>query len=352
MAAGNLPVGTIVNAAPVELPAFARRYVNLASADLGAKVLACSDEFFAPAGRMLAASEPIFAAGKFDDHGKWMDGWETRRKRSAGHDTAIIRLGMPGVVKGLDIDTSHFTGNFPPAATVEACHCESEPNEATSWTQIVPPTSLKGNAHHFIDLEGATRAWTHIRLAIYPDGGVARLRVYGQPACGWDSRDPAVLHEVSALKNGGRIVAYSDAHYGPPFRILMEGRGVNMGDGWETRRRREPGNDWIIVELGHAAVVEKIEVDTAHFKGNYPDRISMQAAFAGQATDESLVTQAMFWPMLLEEQATGMDAQHFYEGASIHALGPVTHVKLNMIPDGGISRLRVWGRLAATAGQT
>jgi len=352
MAVDNLPVGTIVNAAAADFPEFARRYVNLASADFGAKVLKCSDEFFASADRMLQSSEPVFIVGKFDDHGKWMDGWETRRKRVAGHDTAVVRLGMPGVIHGVDIDTSHFTGNFPPAASLDACYCAGDPDEDTVWTPIVAPTSLKGNAHHFIDMAREQRTYTHLRLSIYPDGGVARLRVYGQPACDWAARDHSVSHEVSALANGGRIVAYSDAHYGTPFRVLMEGRGVNMGDGWETRRRREPGNDWCIVELGHAVTVDKIEVDTAHFKGNYPDRISLQAAHVSQATDQSLVTQAMFWPYLLEEQATGMDAQHFYEESTIKALGPVTHVKLNIIPDGGVSRLRVWGKLAAQGTQS
>lgn len=346
MATSNLPAGTILNAASTELPDFARRYANLASADFGAKVLSCSDEFFAAADRMLQSAAPVFIVDRFDDHGKWMDGWETRRKRSGGYDTAVIRLGFPGIVKGLDIDTSHFTGNFPPAASVQACCSAADPDAGTQWHDLVPATSLSGNSHHFIELPHDDRSWTHLRLHIYPDGGIARFRVYGQPACDWSATNESGVHEVSALANGGRIVTYSDAHYGFPFRLLMPGRGVNMGDGWETRRRREPGNDWCIVELGHAAIVEKIEVDTAHFKGNYPDRVSLQAAFVDQATDESVVTQAMFWPELLPEHKTEMDAQHFFEGSQLRSLGAVTHVKLNLIPDGGVSRLRIWGRLA------
>jgi len=345
MATSNLPVGTVVNAAPVDPPVFASRYANLASADFGAKVLSCSDEFFASAQRMLQSSEPVFIVGKFDDHGKWMDGWETQRRRNGGYDSAVIRLGLPGVIKGLDIDTSHFTGNFPPAASVQACKVSGDPDEGTVWTELLPARSLKGNSHHFIDI-GDARDWTHLRLNIFPDGGVARFRVYGQPSCDWENRDPSELYEVSALANGGRIVAYNDAHFGVPFRLIMPGRGVNMGDGWETRRRREPGYDWCLIELGHAAVVEKIEVDTAHFKGNYPDRVSIQAARVGESTDESLVTQAMFWPELLGEQKTRMDAQHFFEDAQIAQLGPVTHIRVNMFPDGGISRVRIWGRLA------
>lgn len=345
MATPPLPVGTVVNAPFVEPPAFATRYANLASADFGAKVLSCTDEFFASADRMLQSSEPVFVVGKFDDNGKWMDGWETKRRRNGGNDTAIIRLGLPGVIKGLDIDTSHFTGNFPPAASLQACCSPQDPDAATPWTEILPARSLNGNAHHFIELADE-RSWTHLRLNIYPDGGVARFRVYGQPTCDWSARDPNALHEVSALVNGGRIVGYNNAHYGTPFRVLMPGRGVNMGDGWETRRRREPGYDWCLIALGHAAIVEKIEIDTAHFKGNYPDRVSIQGAQVSASTDESLITQAMFWPELLGERKTEMDKQHFFEGADIQDVGPVTHVRVNMFPDGGISRLRIWGRLA------
>ncbi|GAB2903932.1 allantoicase [Paralcaligenes ginsengisoli] len=346
MATPNLPAGTIVNAPFVEPPAFATRYANLASADFGAKTLSCSDEFFAAADRMLQSSEPVFIVGKFDDHGKWMDGWETRRRRNGGHDSAVIRLGLPGAVKGLDIDTSHFTGNFPPAASVQACHSKGDPDAGTQWTEIVAARSLSGDSHHFIEIVGDDRVWTHLRLNMLPDGGIARLRVYGQAACDWNAKDASALYEVSALENGGRIAAYNNAHFGAPFRLIMPGRGINMGDGWETRRRREPGSDWCLIELGHAAIVEKIEIDTAHFKGNYPDRVSIQAARVAESTDESLVTQAMFWPELLGEQKMEMDKQHFFDGAQIGRIGPVTHVRINMFPDGGISRVRIWGRLA------
>jgi allantoicase len=343
--ANSLPDGSVVHASAAQAPEFAQRYANLASADFGASVVSCTDQFFAPAERMLQSSSPVFVVGKFDDHGKWMDGWETRRKRQAGFDSAVVKLGLAGRINGVDIDTSHFTGNFPPAASIDVCQCEGDPDHATRWHALVPAHSLSGDAHHFIAVSD-DRVWTHLRLNLYPDGGVARLRVYGQPACNWSTLPDNALHEVSALAAGARIVAFSDAHYGVPFRLIMPGRGVNMGDGWETRRRREPGNDWCIIELGHAAVVQKIEVDTAHFKGNYPDRISVQAACVPASTDASLVTQAMFWPFLLNEQKTSMDTQHFYSGEQLHHLGPVTHVKLNIIPDGGVSRLRVWGQLA------
>ena len=328
----------------IEAPDFAKTYPNLADADFGAKVLSCSDDWFAPADRMLQSGPAIFIPGKYDNHGKWMDGWESKRRRKGGYDHAIVRLGLPGTIKGFDLDTSHFTGNFPPGASVEACRVEGDPDGSTVWSEVLPAVSLGGNANHFFAIENG-QVWTHLRLNIYPDGGIARLRVYGQPYRDWAKAGEGP-HEVSALANGGRIVAYNNAHYGTPFRLLMPGRGVNMGDGWETRRRREPGNDWCIIQLGRAAVIERIEIDTAHFKGNYPDRASLLAANVTYGSDQSIVTQAMFWDELLPEQELSMDAQHFYEKAVIRPLGPITHVRFNIFPDGGISRLRLWGRLA------
>ncbi|HEU0196298.1 MAG TPA: allantoicase [Nevskiaceae bacterium] len=345
MATPNLPTGTVINAPVVDLPSFATRYPNLASERMGARIVSCTDEFFGACKRMVEDSEPVFIVGKFDDHGKWTDGWETRRRRNGGHDAAVVKLAMSGTIKGVDIDTSHYTGNFPPAASLQGAACDGDPDERTEWTTLVPATSLKASAHHFVEVDDA-RVWTHLRLNILPDGGVARLRVYGQPACNWERRDRSTLYEVSALANGGRIVAFSDAHYGYPTPILMPGRGETMGDGWETRRRREPGNDWIILELGHAASVERIEIDTAHFKGNYPDRVSVLGALVPESTDQSLVTQAMFWPTILGEQKMQMDHQHFFEGEVIKKLGPVSHVRVNIFPDGGFSRVRIWGRLA------
>lgn len=338
-----LPDGHIVQAKAVELPDFAARFVNLASADFGAEVLSCSDEWFAAANRMLQSAPPVFVVGKFDDHGKWMDGWETRRKRYEGYDHAVVKLGLAGVIKGVDIDTSHFTGNFPPAASLDACRCEGVPDQHTVWETLIPAVSLQGDSHCFVEINDE-REWTHVRLNSYPDGGIARLRVYGLPKVNWQALPQDEVYETSAVANGGRIVAVSNAHYGVPFRLNMPGRGVNMGDGWETARRRVPGNEWCIIELGCRTLVEKIEVDTAHFKGNYPDSVSIQAADVDFGTDESLPTQAMFWQTLLPQSKTEMDKQHFYTQADLNDLGAVTHVKLNIHPDGGVSRLRIWGR--------
>jgi allantoicase len=326
-------------------PDFTRRYVNLADARLGAQALATSDDFFAPMARMLNPEPAVFIPGKYDDHGKWMDGWESRRKRTAGYDWCIVKLGRPGVVKGLDLDTSHFTGNYPPAASVEGAYLpDGEPSADTEWTEIVPSASLGGNSHHYVEV-ASDKPYTHVRLNIYPDGGIARLRVYGQPHVNWDGASRTELFDLAARENGAYIVAANDQHFGLASNLLMPGRGVNMGDGWETRRRREPGNDWAIIALAQPGIIRKIEVDTAHYKGNYPDRCSIQAAHMTGGTDGSLITQSMFWPMLLTEQKLQMDAQQAFE-SGLAALGPVTHVRFNIVPDGGVSRLRLWGTLA------
>jgi allantoicase len=330
---------------PLDAPDFTRRYLNLADPRLGAEAVSASDDFFAPKERMLNPEAAVFIPGKYDEHGKWMDGWETRRKRVAGHDWCVVRLGRAGMIKGVDLDTSHFTGNYPAAASIEACHSpDLNTSGVAQWSEILPSTNLKGNSHHYLPITG-DQAYTHVRLNIYPDGGLARLRVYGQPLRDWNASDRAVLYDLAAMENGGYVVAANNQHFGAAANMLMPGSGVDMGDGWETRRRREPGNDWCIIALGHLGTIKKVEVDTAHFKGNYPDRCSLQAARVIGGTDDSLIPQSMFWPTLLAEQKLEMDRQHFFAG-ELAELGPVSHLRFNIIPDGGVSRLRLWSELA------
>ena len=328
-----------------EQPAFANYGINLVSPRLGSEVVFVSDEFFAPAARMLDDQPAIFIANKYDDHGKWMDGWESRRKRDPGHDNCIVRLGAKGTIQGIDVDTSHFTGNFPPAASLEACLSETMPADDATWREIVPSVSLAGDSHHFIAVAD-DGVYNYLKLNIFPDGGIARLRVYGRPVRDWGDADRDSVHELSALANGGRVVGYNDAHYGDPWVILSPGRGVNMGDGWETRRRRAPGHDWILIELGTPGAIERVEVDTANFKGNYPDRCSLQAVLLRGETDDAVISQSAGWAELLGENKLAADKQHFFEAGDLASIGAVSHVRLNIFPDGGIARLRLFGRPA------
>jgi allantoicase len=319
----------------------AARHVNLADPRLGAAAIFATDEFFAPKERLLDPAPAQFIPGKYDDHGKWMDGWESRRKRVEGHDHCIVRLALPGVIAGVDIDTSHFTGNYPPAASIDACLAQRDPTDKTAWTEILPYTPLRGNAHHLLSVADGG-VWSHVRLNIYPDGGVARLRVYGRVHRDWSKVDKARPIDLAAALNGGRAVACSDQHYGTPFALLLPGRGETMGDGWETARRRRPGNEWAILQLGHPGRIARIEVDTHLYKGNYPDRCSIQAGYLAGGTDESAVTQSMFWRTLLPEQKLQPDHLHVFEH-EVADLGAVTHVRLNAIPDGGVMRLHLFG---------
>lgn len=320
------------------------QYPNLADVRLGSQVISATDEWFADKSRLLKSEAAVFIDDKYDDHGKWMDGWETRRKRDTGHDHCIIKLGLVGKIKGVDIDTSHFTDNYPPAASLDACYSpNAEPDANTGWFELLESVSLEGDNHHWHTVN-SDQAVSHIRLNIYPDGGVARLRLYGEPICDWQNHSNDALIDLLAIENGGRAITCNDQHYGSILNVNMPGRGVNMGDGWETRRRREPGNDWAIFALGHAGHIKAVEIDTAHFKGNYPDKCSIQAGFMQGGTTESLITQSMFWEELLPPQKMQMDAIHRFEG-EVQNIGKITHVRLNIIPDGGISRLRLFGTI-------
>lgn len=345
----SLTPPTVPIVAPqIDLPLWAHDQINLANPRLGAAALFASDDFFAPLERLLNPEPAVFVPGLYDDHGKWMDGWETRRKRSTGHDHGIIRLGRRGLIRGVCIDTSHFTGNYAPAASIDAVDMEPTAALATlheaPWHEILPAVTLQGNRQHYIELPPSeqTTPWSHLRLSIYPDGGIARLRVYGQPRVDLTAAGP--LLDLAAMENGGRAIAWNDAHFGAPQNMLLPGKGLHMGDGWETRRRREPGADWCIVQLAGAGKVERIEVDTAFFKGNFPDRCSIQAARVVGGTDQSLVSQSMFWPLLLPEQALAMDSLRVFDREILNH-DAITHIRFTIIPDGGVSRLRLFGKL-------
>ena len=321
------------------------RHINLADETIGAEAIFATDDFFADKQRMLKKDVAVFVPDLFDDNGKWMDGWESRRKRHEGYDYCIVKLGKPGVIRGVDIDTSHFVGNHPPAASIDGCNClDGDPSDDTQWTEILASVSLQQDSPHLFDVTDSG-TYTHIRLNIYPDGGVARLRVYGEPKCDWDDMASDSVIDLIALEYGGRAIACSDQAFGSNMLSLnMPGRGINMGDGWETKRRRVPGNEWVILELGHPGTLSSIELDTAHYKGNYPDRGSVQASYVRGGTTESIITQSIFWQTVLPEQKLKMDHVHTYSKELVD-IGPITHVRVNIIPDGGLSRVRLFGTI-------
>ncbi len=312
-------------------------FIRLEQPRLGTRVTFASDEFFAAKERLIDSTEPVFVDDKYDDNGKWMDGWESRRRRTPGYDHCVIRLGVPGIVRGLDIDTSHFTGNYPPQASIDVCISEDDIPE-DGWTELVAKTDLDGDSHHLIPVHN-DNSWTHLRLNIFPDGGIARLRVFGEVRA--NEPDEEGVSDLVALRHGGRALSRSDEHYGSMHNLNLPGRGINMGDGWETARRRGPGNDWVIIALGRPGVIERVEVDTAYFKGNYPDRVSIEVATF--ANSEEADNDSGAWQSLLPESKLSMDQQHYFE-SELQAAGPVTHARMSIYPDGGVSRLRLFGR--------
>ena len=317
--------------------------VNLASPKMGTKILAFSDDFFGEVTRMLNDKDPIFIEDKYDNHGKWMDGWESKRRRDGGNDWAILKLGSAGIISKIEIDTSYFTGNFPPFFSLEGIYSETEPNKDSNWKSLIAKTNLVGDCKNNFELN-LKEKFNFVRLQIFPDGGVARIRLFGEVKYNWDRFNNEEIIELSSLKLGGSILAYNNAHYGDVSALLSKGRGQTMGDGWETRRRREPGNDWIIIKLAQKGNIEKIEIDTAHFKGNYPDRASIQAiSIDKNITTKDLIQSSENWDVILDETKLTADNIHEYEINS-NSKAEATHIRLNIYPDGGVSRLRIFGK--------
>jgi len=322
--------------------------VDLAALNLGGKVLVASDEFFAEKENLIKPGRGVYIPDKYTDRGKWMDGWETRRKRVPGYDWCIIKLGAPGIIEGVDIDTNHFLGNHPPYASIDALCLELDVShaklETEQWTEILPKSALKQGSQNVFSLSEKSR-WTHVRLNIYPDGGVARLRVYGHVNRDWTLCAPDELVDLAAVENGGLVVACNDMFFGNKNNMIMPGRAANMGEGWETRRRREPGHDWAIVKLAQPGLVRKIEVDTNHYKGNYPDSCWIEGCYAPGKEIDNLNAASFEWREILPNTKLKADHRHLFE-RELQSDNPFTHIRLSIAPDGGVSRFRVFCVLA------
>jgi allantoicase len=313
--------------------------VNLAARRLGASVPAASDEFFGEKENLLRPEPPGHRPGTFGLKGQLVDGWESRRRRGPGEDYALIRLGAAGVIGRVVVDTAHFTGNFPAACSVAACAAEGYPGPAdlaaAGWVEIVPCSPLAGDRENVFAVTDPHR-FTHLLLTIYPDGGVARLRAEGQVV-----PDPRLLAglplDLAALANGGTVVAASDRFYSPPENMISPGRAAVMDDGWETRRRRDGGHDWVLLQLAGAGHIRQAVIDTSCFLGNAP-----AAAVLGGCDATVTGLDAASWSDLLPAVPLQPDTEHVFR---VGPAGPVTHVRLEIHPDGGLARLRLFGQL-------
>lgn len=321
--------------------------INLAAERLGGAVLFANDEFFAPKENLLKAAQPIFIEGKYTDLGKWMDGWESRRRRTPGFDWCIIRLGLSGIIRGVVVDTSFFKGNYPEQCSLEACTVAGLPDVAhltgdgTEWTEILPVSQLQGDSQNPFAVTNDQR-FTHLRFKIFPDGGVARLRVYGEVVPDWESiKRSGGQVDLAAAENGGLVLSCSDMFFGHRHNLIMPGRAMNMSDGWETKRRRGPGYDWVITKLGAVGKIERVEVDTAWFKGNFPDTCSLESC---NAAEGSIEDPALIWKPLLPQTKLQAHSRHYFADELVD-VGVASHVRFNIYPDGGVSRLRIYGTL-------
>ena len=322
------------------------KLTDLAAKRLGGKTLLCSDDFFARKENLLKPGRGIFIPDKYTDRGKWMDGWESRRKRTPGHDWCIIKLATSGKIYGVDIDTNHFLGNHPPHASIDGCNLSGGKKislEHSDWKEILPKSPLQPGSQNFYEVQDRN-VYTHLRLNIFPDGGVARLKVYGEVVKDWASVDQKDPIDLAAAVNGAKAVLCNDMFFSHMDNLIMPGRGKNMGDGWETKRNRNPGNrDWVIVRLAHKGNIDRITIDTNHFKGNYPDSCMIEGCIL--SNDEQIHSSSeISWKMILPQSKLEAHQKHYFE-KEIVATHAFTHVRLSIFPDGGISRMRLWGRI-------
>jgi allantoicase len=340
-----------VNEIIKEAPAFAQ-LTDLAAERLGGKVLFATDDFFAEKENLIKPTRGIFITDKYTDRGKWMDGWESRRKRNPGHDWAVVQLATPGKIVGFDIDTNFFLGNHPPHASIEAINmtdaasindllAREEGWDKLNWKEILPKSHLDAGSQNFFE-SSSHEIFTHLRLHIYPDGGVARLRVYGEVFKNWNLVSANEEIDLVAAINSGKAIACNDMFFSAMGNLIMPGRGINMGDGWETKRNRTPGNmDWVMLKLARPGNIERIIVDTGHFKGNYPDTCSIEGCFNNN--DENVLAGRVTWQTILPAQKLSPDKEHEFKKEIDHTT-VFSHVRLNIFPDGGISRLRLFGK--------
>lgn len=328
--------------------------IDLAAERLGGKALVCTDDFFAEKENLLKPGRGIFIADKYTDRGKWMDGWESRRKRVPGHDWCVIQLATSGRIHEVDIDTNHFLGNHPPFASLEAANLTGEAADPMAigfdkveWTEILPKSPLQPGSQNIFEIDDRQNIYTHIRLHIYPDGGVARLKVYGEVFKDWSKVSSNELVDLAAAANGAKSVLCNDMFFSHMDNLIMPGRGINMGDGWETKRNRTPNNkDWVIVQLAHEGTIQKALVDTCHFKGNYPDSCMIEGCNIPGGKKVDMLSEAIQWEVILPQTKLQADHEHYYENELENRDKKFTHVRLTIFPDGGISRMRLWGNIS------
>jgi len=323
--------------------------MNVTSSDLGSKVIYCSDEFFADSYRMLQNNEAVFVEDKYDEHGKWMDGWETRRRRDGKNDFCYIRLGSKSVINDFNIDTSYFTGNFAPAISILGCCVAGgitddrvvDGSAVDEWFDLLTKEKLTGDSSNIFS-SNSLKPVTHLKVTLYPDGGIARLRAYGSV---WSDETKYEITGTNVIskESGARALFANDEHFGCLSNILEEHTPLSMADGWETRRRRKPGNDWGVIALSKPAKVHEIIVDTSFFKGNFPDTFSISSANISNPDVDTLIEDSKTWSKIIDRKKLEMNQIHVFKKSELLHQDPITHIRIDIFPDGGIARLKLIG---------
>ncbi|ODV76118.1 allantoicase [Cyberlindnera jadinii NRRL Y-1542] len=323
------------------------QYTDVIGEKVGGSIISFSDEWFARAENLIKPKAPIRDATRFTFAGAWYDGWETRRHNTEEADWVIFKFGVSSAkLIGCEVDTAFFNGNHAPAISVEAVKLDTDNVQDWSevpWEQVVEKIECGPSQRHFFKNTALTKGeYTHARLKMYPDGGIARFRLYGEVVPNLSTITAQSLVDFASVGYGGLAVSWSDQHFGTVDNLLLPGRGVDMSDGWETKRSRTPGHvDWVIIKLGSKTSIKEIVVDTAHFRGNFPQKITLH----GLSTEEKIPSNDNSnWIPLVEPTKTEADKQHFFK--EFVNPGDYTHVRLTIIPDGGVKRVRVFGTLA------
>ncbi|ODV89554.1 hypothetical protein CANCADRAFT_140644 [Tortispora caseinolytica NRRL Y-17796] len=320
------------------------KYTDVVGQKVGGSVISVSDEWFAEAANLLKPNPPVSHKGQFSFTGAVFDGWETRR-HNPDHDWVIIKTGVnSATIRGVEVDTGFFDGNHAPEIDVEATFLK--PNEDiknAKWIKVIDRHECgPAQRHHFILPSETNEAYTHVRLNMYPDGGIGRFRVWGRPVVVLPEDKNAII-DFAAVANGGQAISCSDQHFGTIDNLLLPGRGKDMGDGWETKRSRGKDHiDWAIIRLGAPTIPDHLLIDTAHFRGNFPKQVKVEGLYSTEAEDPTVDDTR--WNTLLDPQDCKADAEHVFK--DLKTTDKITHVKLIIIPDGGVKRIRVFGKIA------
>ncbi len=322
-----------------------RQFTDLLDYRLGGRALSCSDQWFASHENLVQPDPPTYKPRHFVSTGQWMDGWETRRSygrsaRKLKHDWCVLRLGAPGVIKSFNIETIHFKGNAPQFASVDGAWKPHGSEENLDWFELLPISNIQADSPNFMNVDDE-KPVTHVRLKIYPDGGVARLRAFGRAEIVRENYVENELVDLASASIGGLAQQCSDEFFSSPGNLLLSKPGTNMGDGWETKRRRDDGHDWCIIRLGVSGHIKKVIVDTSHFKGNFPDHFSLEAL---SSTHEKVESDNQGWQNVLPPTGLQSDREHIFVNEILpHECRNSSHIRLNIFPDGGVSRLRILG---------